>query len=141
MLTVDAAMILRAFRALAGRGGRRTAAALAGLGVSLLLAGAAAAQGPPFQPPMQPPMGPFGGRGFGPWGASGTGDWVGWFVTLLIVVLLVAAILYLIPRIAERRGTAFPSAGGGRALEILKERYARGEIDRKEFEEKKQNIV
>jgi putative membrane protein len=86
-------------------------------------------------------MGPFGGRGLGPWGTSGTGDWVGWVVTLLVIVLLVAATVYLILRIAERRGTTLLSPGVGRALEILKERYARGEIDRKEFEERRRDLV
>ncbi len=54
---------------------------------------------------------------------------VGMTLVALLIVALAAAILWL------RRS---PSVGGAedRALAILRERYARGEIDREEFEAK-----
>lgn len=140
MSMVDWQMIRRRFSSLAGPGSLGAMVLLAGIALSVVLPQTTGAQGPPFQPPMQPPMGPFGGRGFGPWGTSGTGDWLGWMVTLLVVVLLLAATVYLILRIREGRGTALMPPGGGRVLEIHKERYARGEIDRREFEEKMRDL-
>lgn len=107
--------------------------ALAALG----LPSAAWAQGPP----MRPPMGPFSGQGGAPWGASGGGDWSGLLLTILVAILLIVAIAFLVLRIAERRGSTLLASGGNRALEVLKERYARGEIDRKEFEEKRRDLA
>jgi putative membrane protein len=74
-----------------------------------------------------------GGYGAG-WGMG----WFGMIAMLVFWVLVIVAIVYLI------RWLAVSSRAGGRegrpeysALEILKKRYARGEIDKEEFEEKR----
>ena len=75
-------------------------------------------------------------HGWGLWG-MGWWMWLFWIVVLGAVVWGVLAAL----KGGERRG----APGGGSAdtrtpLEILKERYARGEIDREEFEERKKTL-
>jgi len=53
-------------------------------------------------------------------------------------ILLIVGVIYLIKRFAGSGGAKdFFGTGGSGPLEILKERYARGEIDEKEFEEKR----
>jgi putative membrane protein len=56
-------------------------------------------------------------------------------------ILLIVGVIYVIKWLAtsNRSKDSFLS-GGSRALEILQERYARAEIDQKEFEEKKQAL-
>jgi putative membrane protein len=83
--------------------------------------------------------GPFcgwtGGPGImGGWG----GGWFGMIFMGIFWILLIVGVIYLIKYLAtsDRSRNFFPS-GGSRALDILKERYARGEIEEKEFEEKK----
>jgi putative membrane protein len=59
-----------------------------------------------------------------------------WIFWILLIVLLAVAIGALV-----RRGGS--TGLGGRehtALDILKERYARGEIDRNEFEQKRRDL-
>jgi putative membrane protein len=64
-------------------------------------------------------------------------------VTLLILALLIALIvaIVLLVRNAQRPGgISTTSARPGNALEILKERYARGEITRDEYQEMRREL-
>lgn len=58
----------------------------------------------------------------------------GWLIGLAVLV----AIILLIIRVANQPGNT--GRPGKSALDILKERYARGEISKDEFEEKKKGI-
>jgi putative membrane protein len=69
------------------------------------------------------------------------GGWgMGWFGGIFMIVfwiLILVGLVFLIKWVVQ--STSRGQAGGSssnRALEILKERYARGEIDKTEFEEK-----
>ena len=65
----------------------------------------------------------------------------GWgeFGPLMMVAVWAAVILFVVWLVRGARGGA-QGENGKSALEILKERYAKGEIERKEFEEKKKDL-
>ncbi|MBI2469412.1 MAG: SHOCT domain-containing protein [Candidatus Rokubacteria bacterium] len=78
-----------------------------------------------------------------PWGMSGWGaGGFGMIFVLVFWALLIAGVVLVVKWLVEsgRAGGALTS-GGDSALDILKKRYARGEIDREEFEAKKRDLL
>ncbi|HLS25358.1 MAG TPA: SHOCT domain-containing protein [Beutenbergiaceae bacterium] len=75
--------------------------------------------------------------GMGPW--SMVWSWL--FLALLIVglVVLVVVLVRLLSGRGQRHDDARPT-GRGRAREVLDERYARGEIDHVEYEERRRRL-
>ncbi len=61
----------------------------------------------------------------------------GW--SLLFWILLLLGAIVLVKWLLEKEKR--PSEGGESPLEILKKRYAKGEIDREEFEQKKKDLL
>ena len=74
-------------------------------------------------------MGNYYGSMFG-WGLGGG---------LIVMLFLVAIIFFIVWIVREISGKN--SCHHSNALEILKERYVKGEIDKKEFEEKKKDLI
>lgn len=93
----------------------------------LLLPLAAAAQ----------PSGEYSGYGYHMW----NGGWLGWIFGPLMMIVFVGVIVAVVMLLT--RGVSGPAhhAPGPSSrpdpLDILKERFARGEIDQKEFEERR----
>ena len=87
--------------------------------------------------------GQYGGWGMGTGMMGGWG--MGWFGGIFIVVfwiLILVGLVFLIKWLIQ--STSRDQANGrgfSRAVEILKERYARGEIDKDEFESKKKDLL
>jgi putative membrane protein len=88
---------------------------------------------------MMPGAGMLGG------GLGGFGMGIGWLFSILFWGLLIVAAMAVVRWLSahEGRTRAWPSSPdtGDSALEILRRRYARGEIDRDEFEAKKRDLV
>lgn len=74
-----------------------------------------------------------GGWGFG---------WVGMISMLIFWILVIVGLVLLIRLLIQKtRKQAEVISGGSSALDILKDRYARGEIEKEEFEEKKKDLM
>ncbi len=88
--------------------------------------------------------GGYGGWGMGPgmmgnwWGFG----WSGGIFMIVFWVVVVLALILLIKWLVQSSGRNKTVDGGSdQALEILRERYARGEIDKEEFEVKKKDLT
>ena len=68
------------------------------------------------------------------------GHMLGWEIGgwLMMIVFWVAVIGFIVWLVREAGNSK--TREGRSALEVLKERYAKGEIDKKEFEEKKKDL-
>lgn len=71
----------------------------------------------------------------------GIGNMMGWYgggiVMLVFWILFIGLIVWVVRETSSRHTHRSSSA----ALDILKERYARGEISKEEFEEKKKDLT
>ena len=77
----------------------------------------------------------FGMMGGSSYGMMGGGYWIlGLIFWILVIIGLALLIKYLLEGSRGKRGEES-------ALEILKKKYARGEISKEEFEEKKKDLL
>jgi putative membrane protein len=72
------------------------------------------------------------------WMMDGWGMGLGFVFWVAFLVLIVAAVLWFVRSQKSTSGGAERRAGG---LNVLDERYARGEIDREEYLQKKRDLV
>lgn len=86
--------------------------------------------------------------GYGPeWGMMGGWGGYGWFgifhmiFWLVILALIVMAVVWLFRGGAHVKALQSRSDSRLRGLDVLEERYARGEIKREEYLEKKKDIL
>ena len=87
--------------------------------------------------------GGYGGWNMGPgmMGSWGIG-WLGMIFMLVFWALVIIGLIFLIKWLIQTTGSGKDLAPyGSRALDVLKERYARGEISKEEFEEKKNDLI
>ena len=88
-------------------------------------------------------QGPGGGYGMGP-GMMGWGYGMGWFWSIIMIVCLISlivGIIFLIRWVVLSTNKGRETKSESSALEILKKRYAKGEINKEEFEEKKKDLI
>jgi putative membrane protein len=85
-------------------------------------------------------------RGSGSWEMGpGMMSWgMGWFspiIMLIFSIVVIAAIFFLIRWLVRSTRESSPLKTDNSALDILEKRYARGEINKEEYEEKKKDLI
>ena len=83
---------------------------------------------------FMPMMGYYGNNMMGGWNGFGLLGWLPMLIFWALLILGVVALIRYLARLGQTREDKTP-------LDILKERYARGEINKKEFEEKKRDLA
>jgi len=107
---------------------RTTLSALTGIGVTLATVGAAAADaGPGYGSSGEHPM-------------MWSGMFMGPVMMILVVVIIAVAIVVVLKMFGFGAHTS-PPGTHDRSLAILSERFAKGEIDKAEYEERKRSLA
>ena len=76
----------------------------------------------------------FGYGGYGGYGACGSTG--GGFLMILIPIIIVGIIIYAIFKLKDNHSIKYVKQSDN-ALDVLNERFVRGEIDEEEYEQKK----
>ncbi len=78
-----------------------------------------------------------------PWceGMMGPGMFLGGLIWFFFLILVIIGGIWMIQGSVRRRDLTGRGATSDRAIEILRERYARGEINKEEFEERKRDLA
>lgn len=71
---------------------------------------------------------------------GGMWSWLAWIALFLVVLAGIIIASVFVTRALWKRGDGRPSSPRDSALEILKDRYARGEIDGEEYEERRRML-
>ncbi len=86
-----------------------------------------------------------GGQGYGygygmmgPWMMGGYG---GMFLMPILWIAVVGLIIWAVVAAAQRGGESGSTHSSESALETLKRRYARGEINKEEYEQKRKDLI
>ncbi len=72
------------------------------------------------------------------WGACGWGAGMGWIWMILFWGLVAAAIVYIVQALSRRAGRSGPEET---PIDILKKRYAKGELTKEEFDRMKDDLA
>jgi putative membrane protein len=78
------------------------------------------------------------------WGYGMTYNWGGMLLMILSMLMwfaLLGALVWGLVRWLTRSGAGYATPGSPSALEILRQRYARGEIDESVFERMRQQLL
>ena len=107
------------------------ASVIAGIGFGLSMVGLGALADAP---------GTGGYAHHGMWGGGWGGMFFGFFMMLLVIAAIAAAVV-LVARFLGGAGPGGAAPSGKTPLDILEERFARGEIDTQEFEERRRALA
>lgn len=72
------------------------------------------------------------------WGNYGWGMGFGWLFMIVFWALVILGVVFIFKLISDR---SRPAEKGETALDILKKRYAKGEITKEEFERMKDDLA
>jgi len=80
------------------------------------------------------------GYGYGPhWGMMGGWGAAHMIIWVVILIAIIVGIVWLVRSLTANDGRSLPRRSAG--LDVLEERYARGEINRDEYLQKKRDLT